>query len=104
MLVLGPGSTHLVTAANLWPWYDHIESCVAMHKQHVNCLVNNGFSLVNARLLIMCGTAFYAIMLFNKYIALYKVLFQPKSSDIFSYFSMFVDIFLISPCSLGLPC
>ena len=25
------GSTHLVTAANLWPWYDHIESCVAVH-------------------------------------------------------------------------
>ena len=31
MLVLGPGSTHLVTAANLWPQYDHIESCVAVH-------------------------------------------------------------------------
>ena len=31
MLVLGPGSTHLVTAANLWPRYDHIGSCVAMH-------------------------------------------------------------------------
>ena len=31
MLVLGPGSTHLVTAANLWPRYDHIESCEAMH-------------------------------------------------------------------------
>ena len=31
MLVLGPGSTHLVTAANLWPRYDHIESCVAVH-------------------------------------------------------------------------
>ena len=26
MLVLGPGNTHLVTAANLWPRYDHIES------------------------------------------------------------------------------
>ena len=45
MLVLGPGSIHLVTAANLWPRYDHIESCV-----------------VNARLLIMCDTAFYAII------------------------------------------
>ena len=31
MLVLGPGSTHLVTAANLWPGYKHIESCVAVH-------------------------------------------------------------------------
>ena len=31
MRVLGPGSTHLVTAANLWPRYDHIESCVAVH-------------------------------------------------------------------------
>ena len=31
MLILGPGSTHLVMAANLWPWYDHIESCVAVH-------------------------------------------------------------------------
>ena len=30
-MVLGPGSTHLVTAANLWPRYDHIESCVAVH-------------------------------------------------------------------------
>ena len=28
MLVLGPGSTHLVMAANLWPRYEHIESCV----------------------------------------------------------------------------
>ena len=31
MPVLGPGSIHLVTAANLWPRYDHIESCVAVH-------------------------------------------------------------------------
>ena len=31
MLVLGPGSTHVVTAANLWPRYDHIESCGAVH-------------------------------------------------------------------------
>ena len=31
MLVLGPGSTYLVTAANLWTRYDHIESCVAVH-------------------------------------------------------------------------
>ena len=31
MLGLGPGSTHLVTAANLWPRYEHIESCVAVH-------------------------------------------------------------------------
>ena len=28
---VGPGSTHLVTAANLWPRYDHVESCVAVH-------------------------------------------------------------------------
>ena len=31
MLVLGPGSTNLETAENLWPRYDHIESCVAVH-------------------------------------------------------------------------
>ena len=31
MLVLGPGSTHLVTVANLWPRYEDIESCVAVH-------------------------------------------------------------------------
>ena len=31
MLVLGPRSTDLVTVANLWPRYDHIESCVAVH-------------------------------------------------------------------------
>ena len=30
MLVLRPVSAHLVTAANLWPRYDHIESCVAV--------------------------------------------------------------------------
>ena len=31
MLVLGQGSTHFVTAAVLWPRYEHIESCVAVH-------------------------------------------------------------------------
>ena len=31
MLVLGQGSTHLVTAAILWPRYDHTESCIAVH-------------------------------------------------------------------------
>ena len=31
MLVLGQGSTHLVMAAILWPQYEHIESCVAVH-------------------------------------------------------------------------
>ena len=31
MLVLGPGSTHLVTAAILWPPYEHIESYMAVH-------------------------------------------------------------------------
>ena len=31
MLVLGQGSTQLVTAAILWPRYEHIESCVAVH-------------------------------------------------------------------------
>ena len=31
MLILGPGSRHFVTATNLWPWYDHIESYVAVH-------------------------------------------------------------------------
>ena len=31
MLVLGPGTTHLVTGAILWPRYRHIERCVAVH-------------------------------------------------------------------------
>ena len=31
MLFLGQGSTHLVTAAIMCPWYEHIESCVAVH-------------------------------------------------------------------------
>ena len=31
MLVLGQGSTHLVTPAILWFRYEHIESCVAVH-------------------------------------------------------------------------
>ena len=31
ILILEPGSTHLVTAANLWPRYDHTESCVTVH-------------------------------------------------------------------------
>ena len=26
-----PGSTHLVTAASLWPRYEHIESYIAVH-------------------------------------------------------------------------
>ena len=29
--VLGQGSTNLVTAVILWPRYEHIESCVAVH-------------------------------------------------------------------------
>ena len=40
MLALGPGSTHLVMAANLWPRYDHVEGCVAVHEQRVNCFLN----------------------------------------------------------------
>ena len=31
MLVLGQDNAHLVTAAILWPQYEHIESCVAVH-------------------------------------------------------------------------
>ena len=31
MLVLGPGTTHLVTAAIMWPRYMHIESYIAVH-------------------------------------------------------------------------
>ena len=31
MLVLGPGITHLVRAANLWPRYYYTEICVAVH-------------------------------------------------------------------------
>ena len=31
MLILGQGSTHLGTAAILWPRYEHIECCVAVH-------------------------------------------------------------------------
>ena len=55
MLVLGPDSTHLVTAANLWPRYDHIKSCVAVH-----CLVNTW-------LLITCDIALYAIIDIRKH-------------------------------------
>ena len=62
ILVLGQGSTHLVMAAILWPLYEHIESCVAVHLQHMNCLVNTWISSVNAQLLIMCDTTFYAII------------------------------------------
>ena len=61
MLVLGPGSTHLITA-NLWSRYGNIESCVAVHNSAWIDLLIYGFSQVNARLLITCGTAFYAIM------------------------------------------
>ena len=63
MLVLGPGSTHLVTAANLWPRYDHIESCVAVHIQRVNYLVNTRLFAGKCTLLITRDTAFYAIIL-----------------------------------------
>ena len=66
MLILGPGSTHLVTAANLWPLYDHTESCVAMINSALIALLIHGFSLVNARLLITYDTAFYAIIDVNK--------------------------------------
>ena len=31
MLVLGPGTMNLVTAAILWPRYKYTESCVAVH-------------------------------------------------------------------------
>ena len=31
IFILGMGSTHFVMAANLWPWYDHTESCIAVH-------------------------------------------------------------------------
>ena len=31
MLILGQGSTHLMTAAILWLRYEHIGSCIAMH-------------------------------------------------------------------------
>ena len=55
MLVLGPGSTHLVTAAKLLARYGNIESCV-------NFLLIHSFSSVNAWLLITCDTAFYAII------------------------------------------
>ena len=51
VLVLASSRTYLVTAAILWPRYRHIESCVAV-----------GVSPVNARLLITCDTAFYAII------------------------------------------
>ena len=35
MLVLGPGTTHLVTAAILWPRYRHIGSCVDTYRVKV---------------------------------------------------------------------
>ena len=37
---LRAGTTHLVTSAIMWPRYRHIESCIAVHEQRVNCLVN----------------------------------------------------------------
>ena len=62
MLVLGPGSTHLMTAAILWPWYRHIESYVACINSAWIALLIHGFSPVNARLFITCGIAFYVII------------------------------------------
>ena len=44
--------------------YEHIESCIALHQQRVNCLLMHDFLQVNARLLITCDTAFYAIIIF----------------------------------------
>ena len=47
------------------PRYDHIESCVAVHCESAwIALLIHGFSAVNARLLITCDIAFYAIILF----------------------------------------
>ena len=63
MLVQGQGSTYLVTAAILWPRYEHIEYYVAVHYSAWIALLIHGFSPVNARLLITCDTAFYAIIL-----------------------------------------
>ena len=65
ILNISRSCTHIVTAANFWTRYDHIESCVAVHLQRVNYPVNTRLLPVNARLLITCDTAFYAIMSVN---------------------------------------
>ena len=41
--------------------YEYIESSFSVHQWHVISLLTHGFLLVNARLLITFGTAFYAI-------------------------------------------
>ena len=72
MLVQGPGSKHLMMTADhfqiskcggliWWPWYKHTESYVAMHLQRMNFLVNLRL-FAEMQLLIVCGTAFYAII------------------------------------------
>ena len=63
MLVLGQDSTHLMTAAILWPRHDHIESCVACINSAWIALLIHGFSPVNAWLLITCHTALYMAQL-----------------------------------------
>ena len=50
MLGLGPGSTHLVTAANMWPRYDHIDLFVCVEvlwPSQPNGVMSSAVSLPN---------------------------------------------------------
>ena len=58
MLVLGPGSTHFVTAANLWPLYGHMKVASPCINSAWIALLIHGFSPFNARLLITCDIVF----------------------------------------------
>ena len=66
MLILGPGSTHLVTATNLWPGMTILKAMKPCINSAWIALLIYGFSPVNARLLITCGTSFYAIVFFKQ--------------------------------------
>ena len=74
MLVLEPGSTHLMTAAILWPRYVHNGSCVAVNLQRVNCLVNTRLSAGkcmayrNARHCFLCNNVDSTLTLTQRWI------------------------------------
>ena len=67
MHIIGPGSTHLVTAANLWPGTIILKIVQPCINSAWIALFIHGFSPVNARLLITCDTAFYAIIVLNNW-------------------------------------
>ena len=62
----------LLSGIILKPRYEYIEGSFSVHQRHVISLLIHGFLPVNARLLIAFGTAFYAIIDFNK---------KPKKTD-----------------------